>query len=174
MPLRTARPRNSAIEEDALGKARAKPGFGDAPGGTKEGHVALEGAKPNLQCACLEEQPLSLIELRSDVGGGNHLDTNFRRDQIGRIIGPGCAALARHPDDVGGLDSFFGLDGALDHAAPAFDCLPQDGRDFSLVFGVPAAGWRTHNNMAPAIALDAVRQRRQQFVLTDFGPSHAG
>ena len=79
----------------------------------------------------------------------------------------------RYPDHVRRSHSSFGLDGAFHHATPAGYPLPQQRGDLGLVFGVPAAWWRTHNDVTPAIALDPIRQRGQQFVFTDFGPSHS-
>ncbi len=139
-----------------------------------EGHGSLEVAGPELEGATFEEEPFTLHQFRFEIGGGLDFDADFWGDEEEGVGGFGSTAFLGGPGDVGGLDAFAGLDGALGEGAAVPEEFTEEAADLELVFAVAAARGGAQDNPTPAIGLDAVGQRRKVWVLAYFSPGHGG
>ena len=140
-------------------------------GTNKKGHRTIEVADPDLGGTGVEIESAFFVYFALGVGRRKHFDTDFgcAREDKGSL--PELGSTSGEPSQVNGLDAISSREWTLCQSAAVRKEIFEQVGNVPLALRVRKA-WRwSHEDMAVAIGLDAVRQLRQARISRDFRPT---
>lgn len=124
----------------------------------KKGERTVDVADPDLCGASVEIEEPFFGDFGCRIGRANNLDTDLRSALEKGKLWDMLFALRSEPGDVDGSDACGDGDWALGKSAAVREKLAQTEDNFCLTFAVQGSRWRTHEDVAVLVGLDAIRE----------------